>query len=229
MICKNSNEDTQAARRKRRPLFLFRRHKNAEAGSVLFYIFIAIGLLGALTLSFIDSSREGATAQSAEQMAITLYSQANAIRSDIVACMNKYPNSVDLDSDGDIDSNDNPNPPYPLAPSNVNNPNGAAADDYVSDLQCPGAPSGQAGIYASGGTSGQTAPSDISGFTKWRYKNLGTGQIFLKISSINNNTNEVIAMQKAYDRFSNCEADLDDAAKCGTDSCLIVYLKRTGC
>ena len=193
---------------------------------MLFYVFIAIGLLGVLTLSFIDSSREGAVNQSAQQLTETLYAQANTIRADILACVNKYPNSVDLDGDGDIDSNDNPNPPYPLSPTNVNNPGGAAAQDSLDELMCPGAPSGQQKIYA---LEGMNLPKRLSGISQWLYKNLGTGQVFIKVTSFNSNKSEVIAFERVKERFSACEADINDAVKCGTDDCLIVYLKRNGC
>ena len=155
------------------PLSVFQDSFDADAqkGSILFYIFMAIGLLTAMTLAFVHTPRDQANAEQARQLANRLYQQAHYIQSAIAECANSYPDGGgDLDGDGDVDSNDNDFPPYPLEPHDVNNPETAAASGYrfLDALQCPGAPSGSRFIFDDIRYQVPEAPHP---FQQWRYIN----------------------------------------------------------
>ncbi len=109
-------------------------------GNALLYVLLAVGLLAALSYSYVKDSRENYASQSAVQIAETLYSQVNMIKGAIVQCALEYPGGGgDMNKDGVIDTNDNHNNPYPLNPSDANNlnvaitaPAPAASPDAVS-------------------------------------------------------------------------------------------------
>src|SRR5690606_1005496 len=148
------------------------RGRAREAGNVLFYIFLAIGLLGALTFAFTRDSRENTTTQSAFRAAEELYAQVNLVRSAIVECAVEYPQGGgDLDASGVIDATDNPNNPYPVVPNHPNNPHGVALDTYVRSLSCTGAPAGQGNIFQGAQNRGRFLPPPPLGFSEWEYLN----------------------------------------------------------
>jgi hypothetical protein len=200
--------------------------RRGQRGSVLFYIFIAIGLLAALTLTFVNSGKEGITTQAAQRMTENLYVQANGIKSSILECVYTYPNGGgDLDGDGDIDSDDNSNIPYPLDPTDANNPDGAAANDQVRNMQCPGAPSGSYAIYDGVGTTGKFLPPQVNGFSEWIYQNNANG-IYIQTTGAADQA-VTAALDRLEARFDTCEADLDYGS-CGA-TCLTIFILRATC
>ena len=143
-----------------------------QQGSAIIYVFVAIGLLAALTYSFVKDSGQSVVAQSAHRTSEDLYIQASTIRAAIVECAVQYPNGGgDMDGDGDIDSTDNPNNPYPVLPTYANNPHGVAADNTVRNLSCTGAPAAEANIFQGTNNKGRFLPPATSGFGEWVYGN----------------------------------------------------------
>jgi len=169
-----------------------------EKGNVLLYVFLAVGLLAALSYAYVKDSRENYASQSSIQVAETLYSQANMIRAAVMECAEEYPSGGgDMNGDGIVDTNDNPNNPFPLAPSNALNlqagrnnttpigptgctvtsnaagciPQESPANDYVSDLYCIGAPLGAAAMFSGASNQGRYLPPMPGNFTPWVYKN----------------------------------------------------------
>ncbi len=223
--------NAKAAHRKRWPLFPFLRCDNNERGSVLFYVFLAMGLLGLLTVSLVDSTRDSASTQSAQQITEKLYVQANTIRATIMGCVNTYPNAVDLDADGDIDSNDNLSPPYPLYPNDGNNPDGAGPDSRVIHVQCPGAPAGHYYLFDNSGSFDPDTRffPPPNGFSEWFYSNVseaGNNNVFIYTYFSTNDPILVSAKERLKNRFTDCETDEDTS---GSTMYFKIYLKREGC
>lgn len=225
-------------------LVLFRKEKNArpffkgalrslsgqrgksERGSVLFYIFLAIGLLGALTYSFVKDSRQNTTSQISYKSAEELYVQANVIRAAIMECAIEYPSGGgDLDADGDIDATDNPNNPYPVNPSNANNPHGVAANNNVRNLSCTGAPAGRANIFQGANNKGRLLPPPPPDFGEWTYINDANG-VRIQITG-NATAGATDALTRLMTRFVSCQADLNYGA-CGA-RCFTAWIQRTAC
>ncbi len=197
-----------------------------QNGSVILYIFIAIGLLAALTLSLVNTSSEDKTSARAAQISEALYTQAESIRSAVMECSVSYPDGGgDLDSDGDIDTDDNNNSPYPLSPTDANNPGGAAADSTLQYLKCPGAPSGEELVY--GAARGRFLPNPPAGFTDWVYTNHSVNNnVYIRTYGDDSMATQ-LALENLVKRFGNCEAELDHGS-CGTN-CIKIFFIRDDC
>ena len=198
-----------------------------EKGNVLFYVFLALGLLAALTYSFVNTSRDNVTSQGAYRTAEKLYSQVSLIRSAIVQCSLEYPGGGgDLNGDGVINSSDNPNNPYPVDPTDANNPFGAAANDQVSNVTCTGAPSGQEVLFGSSANgTARFLPAQVTGFSNWVYINDSNG---VRIQTIAPSTAEgLAAITRLQAKFGNCEADINYNS-CGT-YCFDAWISRKTC
>lgn len=198
----------------------------SEKGSILFYIFLAMGLLAALTFSFTRNSRENITTQNAHRMSEELFSQINVIRSAVVECALEYPEGGgDLDGSGIIDATDNPNNPYPVNPSDVNNPHGAAANDQARNLSCTGAPAAAANIFQGANNKGRVLQPIPSGFSEWIYINDAAG---VRVqTTAGNDAAGIDALNRLMNRFSTCQADLNYGG-CGA-RCFTAWILRAAC
>lgn len=199
-----------------------------EKGNVLFYVFIAVALLGALTFAFTKDSRESYSAQRAVQIAEDLFVQANMIRSAAVECTIEYPaGGGDLDLSGVIDATDNPNNPFPINPSSVNTPNApaglaAAGNDNVRNLTCVGAPAARANMFQGSKNQGRFLPPPPSGFAEWVYVNNNAG---VRITITGPNSAMAIdALTRLKNKFDDCQAALDTGTRT-----LTVWIHRVSC
>lgn len=220
--------DKKDAARPWRRLFFF--NQDRERGSVLFYIFLAMGLLAALTFSFTKNSRENIVTQNAHRVSEELFSQLNVIRSAIMECALEYPEGGgDLDGSGVIDATDNPNNPYPVNPSNLNNPHGVAVNDQVRNLSCTGAPATEANIFQGANNKGRMLQPIPGGFSEWVYINDANG---VRITTTGSTTAANIdALDRLMRKFSTCQADLNydsGSGGCGA-RCFTAWVKRAAC
>lgn len=120
-----------------------KRFGRKDSGNALLYVFIAVGLLGALTYSFVKGSRENYAVQNAARIAEEMYVQVNLMKSSVMQCRYEYTdmyivadldndgtsesfNAADLDGDGDVDNDDNDNAGYPLEPTDILHANSLA-------------------------------------------------------------------------------------------------------
>lgn len=214
-------------------------HENR--GNVLFYILIAIALMGALTYSFAKDSRTNLTTQMGHKASEELYIQASLIRAAILECSIQYPQGGgDMDNNGVVDASDNPNNPYPINPSSAlilrapagctttSNATGcvsAAANDQARNMVCVGAPIGQANIFQGANNKGRFLPPPPSGFGEWEYLNDTNGvriRITAGASAIGSD-----ALARLQAKFANCQADVNYGA-CGT-GCMTIWVQRTAC
>ena len=201
-----------------------------ECGSVLLYIFVAIGLLGALTMSFVNSSTEDLTSERASRAAEQLYNQILMVSAAIQECTISYPNGGgDLDADGDIDTSDNPNSPYPLSPSDPLNPGGAAANDYIDQIKCPGAPAGEELIFDI--SEGRFPPKAPVQFAAWEYYNGGVSPnrvVQFWTSAPTSSKYQDIAFDIVDRRFAPCQVVKNTTTTPGT-TYLEIYFINEAC
>lgn len=199
----------------------------SESGSVLFYIFLAVGLLAALTFAFVGNDRESVTTQSAGRLTEDLYSQIHLIKSAVLECAMEFPNGGgDMDGDGTIDSADNPNNPYPVNPSFADNPYGPAANDNVRNLTCTGASSAaEAAMFSGANTKGRSLPQPPGGFGEWLYINDAAG-VRIRITGPNEAAT-VQALTRLDQRFASCQIDANYGG-CGA-TCLTAWILRAAC
>lgn len=205
---------------------LSRFSENGQRGNVLFYIFLAVALLAALSFTFAKDSRQGANVQVAVKAAEELYSQVNMIRSAIVECAVEYPQGGgDLNNDALIDATDNPNNPYPVVPTYVCNPvnlcTTPAANDDVRNLSCTGAPAGKRNMFQGVKNKGRYLPPPPAGFNEWTYVNDADG---VRIQIIGTGSTAADALNRVLSRFAACQAELNYGL-CGAQ-CFTVWVSR---
>lgn len=179
-------------------------HSHRERGSALVYILIAIALLAALTVTFMEPSSQQATSQNTFESVSDLNSQVNFIRSSVQECVLTYPA-------GDNALAGTTNTPYPVNPTStyLDTPD---ADDGVRNIRCPGNPGDSNDhIDIFSGTSGKFMPPAPDLFTDWIYYN-GTDGVFFFTGTPNTDAYLQSAMQKLDEQFSECEADVIDAS-----------------
>ncbi len=212
---------------------------------MLFYIFLAIGLMAALIYAFAKDSRENYASQSAVRITEEIFAQGNAIRSVVQQCAMEYPGGGgNMDdtagSAGIIDAADNPNNPYPINPSSALNataPAGcttttnavgciaAAADDKAKYLTCVGAPIGATNMFQGTNNQGRFLPPPPGGFGEWTYANDANG-VYLQIISPGDAAS-LAALTRLMTKFNTCQADLNYGA-CGA-GCFTLWILRSAC
>ena len=156
-----------------------------EKGGALLYILIAIGLLAALTTTFIQPSGQSTRTQNAFKLSSELNSQSRVIRSGIQDCILRFPqgDGSDIAEVGYID-------PYPLNPTSTEFTS-PATTDAVSALGCPGtseinspaanANDDYAAIFGGSGVFSTFLPPAPTLMEPWTYFNgnaTGPSQIF---------------------------------------------------
>ncbi len=194
-----------------------------QAGNILIYIFIAIGLLATLTLAVTrDTSTHDLKRQARENTAL-LIQQADYIRAAFQECALLYPDGGgDLDGDGDIDNNDNPYTPYPLNAGDPKQPNGAGASQYLIDQQCTGAPAATAYMFQPPNQFRVPQPKVT---TRWYYSADANG---LRVSVSYNFPNAVgdTMVNMLAQRLPDCEFDTHDFS---STRFLNFWIRKEGC
>lgn len=186
----------------------------AQTGSALIYILIAIALLGALTVAFMDSSSQQTQSQNTFKSATDLKSQADLIVSTVQECFLSYPGGDDT-----IDATGGGSDPgamknYPINPDSTHFTGatpGRAGDRKVRNIRCPGNPGDDpdhAPMFT--GTSGKFLPSAPDLFEDWQWYN-GTDGVFFWTRTDKTDPYIASALQKVDAMFAECEADIVDA------------------
>jgi len=195
-----------------------------ENGSALIYILIAIALLGALTVSFMEPSSQQTSSQNTFKTAVSLQGQVDSIRSAIQECVLSYPqgdSTIDNSSSG---TDEGARKNYPIKPNSSHYDSPAStiaktAAPLVSEIRCPGDqggpnPNDHDRIF--GGSSGKfmQPPPDL--FDPWQYYN-GTDGIYFWTKTNKTDAFILSALEKLDDNFSECEADVIDASSGAED------------
>ena len=182
-----------------------------ESGSALVYILIAIALLAALTVTFLEPSGQQASSQNIVKTITGIRTQADFIRSAIQECVLSYPqgdDTIDI-SGGGTDEGARQN--YPIQPNSSHfDVDDRASDILARNLKCPGRQDGpdvndHARLF--GGTSGKFMPPPPDLFENWEYYN-GNDGIFIWTHTTKTDAFITTALTKLDDEFSECEADV---------------------
>ena len=203
---------------------MFSSGRNKQRGSVLIYIFVAIGLLSLLTLSLTD--QDSANNARIRKLTEELYNDMNLAIAAIKECTQRYPEAKDLNGDGTIDETDNLNAPWPLVATDANNPNGAAANYYLHLVQCPGAPASDAYIFDTENSPFLTIPNEI---INWHLNNQKvSGEYYVSITFyVANNPTMIEVLNRLEARYAqNCMVGVVPGP---TYYAFIYYLKATPC
>ena len=198
----------------------------SENGSALVYILIAIALLAALTVSFMEPSSQQTQSQNTFKLTSELASQADFIRTNVQECVVLYgggDSGIDHKTTGD---NPGANKRFPLDPRStyLTDPS-TESEALVKELRCPGNPGDSPvppytpnpdhePIFS--GNSGKFMPPPPALFGEWQWYN-GLDGVFFWISS--NKTDAYIesALEKLDEQFGHCEADVVISGTTATD------------
>lgn len=188
-----------------------------QTGSALVYILIAIALLAALTMSFMEPSSQQTTSQNTFKSTAGLKGQVEMIQSAIQECVLLYPkgdSNIDTSGSGsDPDARDN----YPINPNSAYYATatpGQSGDRLVKNIRCPGNNPGGANIddheLIFGGSSGKHLPPVPDFFEDWQYYN-GEDGVFFWTQTDKTDSFITTALTKLDEDFAECEADVVNA------------------
>lgn len=190
-----------------------------EKGSALIYILIAIALLAALTVTFMEPSSQQATSQNTFKFASDLKSQVDFIQTAIQECALYYGNKSDETA---ISEGFQKNAPFPLIPASAYFDNHTVDPDGISTnevkyIRCPGNPGNDpdhARIFT--GSSGKFMPPSPDLFGDWMYYS-GDDGVFVWIKTTKSDAFIKSALEKLDEQYAKCEADMITAASGATD------------
>lgn len=195
----------------RRFRFFHRRtYSPDQSGSALVYILIAIALLAALTVSFMEPASQQTQSQNSFKMVSEFEAQVDFIRTAVQECVILYQKgdiTIDKTTAGDEPG---ANTKFPIDPRSVHFGAGAStsADPLVRELRCPGNPGDDPDhqpIF--GGNSGKFLPPPPSMFADWQWYN-GLDGVFFWTYTTNTDAFIQTAMDKLNEKFGLCEADV---------------------
>lgn len=185
-----------------------------EAGSALVYILIAIALLAALTVSFMEPSSQQGQSQSTFRTVSDVSSQVEFIRSAVQECVLSYPAGDDsISVTGD---EPNANEAYPINPNSSHFASatiGPTGNRFVRGIRCPGNPGNNdenhAAIFSA--ASGKFMPPPPPLFGAWQWYN-DTDGVFFWIATDKSDAYLRSALEKLDESYAECEADFVDAS-----------------
>ena len=187
-----------------------------QNGSALVYILIAIALLAALTVTFMEPSSQQTSSQGTFRVVSALKSQIDSVRSAVQECVLSYrkgDTTIDISASG-TDPNARRN--FPIKPNSTHYSTatiGPTAGRLVKDIRCPGDPGNgdinHALIFR--GISGKFLPPAPDLFEDWQYYN-GTDGVYFWTQTNKSDAFINTALQKLDEEFGECEADIIDAS-----------------
>jgi hypothetical protein len=187
------------------------RHRKPESGSALVYILIAIALLAALTVSFMQPSSQQTSSQAGFRTLTEVKNQVDTIRSGIQECVLRYPNGDQAATDpGALKEYPlNPNSAYfSTAPASTILP---TTGQLARDIRCPGKNDGTVKnhqpIFA--GSSGKFLGPAPDLFGDWQYYN-GTDGVFFWTGTDKSDSFLKTSLDKLDENFGSCETDVID-------------------
>jgi len=190
------------------------RCRAGESGSALIYILIAIALLAALTVSFMQPSGNQTQTNNAFKTVSELQSQVDFIRSAVQECVLSHPGGDKSMHTGGTPTEPDADHRYPLDPTSAHftgSTLGAetAGDNFVRLLRCPGNPGGDVNNHEPlfGGTTAKFMPPEPKLFNDWRWYN-NTDGVFFWIDTQNTDAFIGSALEKLTEEFSACEANV---------------------
>lgn len=192
---------------------------HSQSGSALVYILIAIALLAALTVSFMEPSSQQGSSQNQFRAVSDISSQVEFIRSAVQECVLTFPagdDSISVTAD-----EPNANEAYPINPDSAHFATAtipASGSRNVSGLRCPGNPGNNdenhAPIFT--GASGKFMPPPPPLFGAWQWYN-DTDGVFFWIATNKGDAYLRTALEKLDEEYAECEADFIDAETADRD------------
>ena len=182
-----------------------------ERGSALVYILIAIALLAALTVTFMEPSSQQTSSQSGFKTATAVQSQIDTIRSAIQECVLRYSNGDSSIPNGSSESEEGARQEYPINPDSSYLPASyQSGDRLVKNIRCPGDNAGGSAnehqlIF--GGSSGKFMPATPDLFEDWQYYN-GNDGVFFWTYTTKTDSFLQSSLEKLDEKFSECEVDV---------------------
>lgn len=201
--------------------------RKGEQGSALIYILIAIALLAALTVSFMQPSSQQGQSQGSFKLISELQSQVEFIRTSVQECILEHPGGDINIPNGGGEEDEGADRRYPIKPNSLyysSATDGPAADRKVENIRCPGNPGDDVNHVAIfGGRSGKFLPpapdlfdnNTVSGMNGWQWYN-GPDGVFYWIATEKSDAFIETALDKLDDEFADCESDVIDNTGSGS-------------
>lgn len=190
-------------------------NRKSERGSALVYILIAIALLAALTVTFMEPSSQQTSSQSGFRTSAEVKGQMDVIRSSVQECILRYGQGDT--SSGITTAEPTANHVFPLAPNSTYLASPTAGSRLVRDIKCPGNNGGTANDHQPifGGNTGKYLPAAPSLFSDWQWYNDADG-VFFWTSTDKSDSYLKSALEKLDENYSECEVDIIDNQSGGT-------------
>lgn len=198
----------------------------SESGSALVYILIAIALLAALTVSFMQPSSQQTSSQNTFKTATSVGSQADMIRSTIQECVLSYPKGDQCINGGGpahcttaATTDPGARKNYPLNPDSEHydaaTP-GQSGNRLVRNIRCPGNNPGETADHDNhepvfSGDAGKFLPPPPDLFGDWQYYNETDG-VFFWVVTDKTDAYLLSALEKMDEKYAECEADVIDTS-----------------
>lgn len=193
--------------------------RSNESGSALVYILIAIALLAALTISFMEPSSQQGQSSNSFKLASEIESQVDFIRTAIQECVILYQTGDNNIPGTPATKTEGANRKFPIDPRSTYLTSPLAPGDLplVRELRCPGNPGDNTDhqpVFS--GNSGKFLPPPPAMFEEWQWYN-GLDGIFFWTHTLNTDAFIQTALDKLNEQYGLCEADVIHAGGTGTD------------
>lgn len=182
--------------------YIIKRDRSGEAGNVLLYIFVAVALLGALTMAMTSGGGDQAVATSAFRITDGLRSQAQGVRSAFLECILRYPSAG-----------------YPV----VAVP--GTSEDIAGILCQPNDGGVTADFILFGGTLGHFVPQPPRPFNAWQYNNDGAGTVYVRIAAPAGSASDPSVINGLQNTVSQYTANEVESRCDGTEAWIQIYLQ----
>lgn len=188
-----------------------------ERGSALVYILIAIALLAALTVTFMEPSSQQTSSQAGFRTATEVKGQVDMIRSAVQECVLRYGRGDDNIPNAGGQTEEGANIIYPIKPNStyLDSPD---PDRSVKYIRCPGNNPGGGNENQHGDiwTAGKYMPAPPDLFEDWQWYN-GNDGVFFWTYTTKSDAFLLSALEKIDENYSECEADIIQSGATATD------------
>ncbi|MBL4804314.1 MAG: hypothetical protein JKY71_05560 [Alphaproteobacteria bacterium] len=199
---------------------VFCHKRTAEAGRALVYILIAIALMAALAVSFIEpSSQQTSSSRDTFKVTTAIQSQVDSIRSAMQECVLLFPDGDVTINTGTEGTDPGANIRFPINPDSDHYASatpGKSGDRLVRNMRCPGdspgTPNEADHSLVFTGQNGKALGPAPDLFEDWQIYN-GTDGVFYWTETSDSDESLVGALQKLDEKYPECEADIIDATE----------------